>query len=64
MASMMKQWQREQEALNRLGFYGTDGNADRERAVDVVISMLIEIENLQKKRAKDIEDLTSAMRGQ
>jgi hypothetical protein len=46
---MSKQlWQLENEALEALGFSGTNGNPDRERAVEVVISLLKEIDSLRK----------------
>ena len=37
---MKKEWQWEQEALDRLGFSGINGSAERERAVRVVIDLL------------------------
>ena len=44
---MKQRWQWEQEDLERLGFVGTEGDPSRERAVDIVISMLKEIERLR-----------------
>jgi hypothetical protein len=47
---MKQYWQFEQEALEKLGWahWGTAGEVDRERAVETVISLLKEIERLQK----------------
>jgi hypothetical protein len=45
----MQQWQREQEALDRLGFSSAVGSADRQKAVDVVIDLMREIERLKQK---------------
>lgn len=45
----MKQgWQWEDEAMQKLGFDGTRGLPDRERAVNTVVNLLKEIERLQK----------------
>lgn len=44
---MKQYWQYEQEALDILGFSGTNGNADRERAVETVISLMKENEKLR-----------------
>jgi hypothetical protein len=44
---MKQSWQCEQEALDRLGYSGTYGSADRERAVDVVVSLLKEQKQLR-----------------
>jgi len=45
---MSKQlWQLEDEALEKLGFSGVNGSSDRERAVEVVISLLKEIDRLR-----------------
>ena len=46
---MKQHWQWEQEALDKLGFSGTNGNADRERAVETVISLLKELRKAQEK---------------
>lgn len=42
-----EQW--EGAALERLGFCGTNGSQDRERAVSVVIELLKELERLHRK---------------
>lgn len=48
---MKSRWQLEREALDRLGFAGVDGSADRARAVETVSSLLQEIESLKKRAA-------------
>ena len=45
-------WQREQEALDRLGFCGINGSADRQRAAEVVAELLREIERLRASQQK------------
>jgi hypothetical protein len=51
-AKMKQRWQWEHEALELLRFTATYGNADRERAVEVVIQLLQEIEKLKKEKLR------------
>jgi hypothetical protein len=46
---MKQSWQWTEEALDRLGYSGTNGSADRERAVEVVVSLLKEQKQLRDK---------------
>jgi hypothetical protein len=46
---MKQYWQWEHEALERLGFSGTNGIADRERAVSVVVELLKQLQEKDKK---------------
>ena len=50
---MKPHWQREQEAMDRLGFVGVEGSADRRRAVETVMDLLREIETLRQKPATE-----------
>lgn len=57
---MKQQWQWEQDALDKLGFCGTNGSQDREVAVNTVISLLKEIDRLKAGHAKAINDVINA----
>jgi hypothetical protein len=46
---MKQSWQWTEEALGLLGYSGTNGSADRERAVEVVVSLLKEQQQLRDK---------------